>query len=284
MGVEWYADVDSSTLAAGAAIFVLAVSAAVVVQGFRALSGSAASQRLRPRPAGGGAAVEDWLLGSTTRPHVVQGLPGVQVKCDGTGSAAAADLGVWSADEPPALATDGPSHLWGLLPRRLFPDIVIRPAAVVIDAPPEAVWEVFVDFDRYSEWNPFHRKVEVVEQQVGERGSGGAPPGKPATTVSVRMTVAMGPLLGTIVSTERVCYVDSARHILMYSAAHPSALRMAWLLPAAGGKKTVFHSYDMIGGFPALFSRGHIVGVVHRGFTAQHEALRARVHALHGNG
>jgi hypothetical protein len=44
----------------------------------------------------------------------------------------------------------------------------------------------------------------------------------------------------------------------------------------------VFHSYDMIGGYPAMFSRGHIVGVVHRGFTAQHEALRDHVHAMTG--
>ena len=92
----------------------------------------------------------------------------------------------------------------------------------------------------------------------------------------IRMTVAMGPLLGTLVSTETLCYVDSKRHILMYSARHPSALRMLWLVDdGAGG--TTFHSYDMIGGYPALFSRGHIVGVVHRGFTAQHNALKEYV-------
>ena len=144
---------------------------------------------------------------------------------------------------------------------------MIRPPPVEIDAPPHVVWEAFIDFDSYAEWNPFHRKVEVVEEGEG------------SATVSVRMTVAMGPILGTLVSTEAIGYVDSQRHILMYSAEHPSALRMAWLLPSPSGG-TIFHSYDMIGGYPALFSRGHIVGVVLRGFTAQHEALRARVHSL----
>ena len=129
----------------------------------------------------------------------------------------------WLADVPPPLATSGPSHLWGLLPRWLFRDIVIRPPPVEIDAPPHVVWEAFIDFDRYAEWTPFHRKVAV-----GEEGEG-------AATGSVRMTVAMGPILGTLVSTEAIGYVASQRHILMYSAEPPSALRMAWLLPAPRG-------------------------------------------------
>ena len=250
----------------GWALLGLALALALVVQqGFRALSGSAAEQRLRRRPEG--ASAEEWLLGSAARPHCAQGLPGLLIRC---GRSAAA-VREWQADVPPPLATSGPSHLWGLLPRWLFRDIVIRPPPVEIDAPPHVVWEAFIDFDSYAEWNPFHRKVEVVEQ--GE--------GSDAHTVSVRMTVAMGPILGTLVSTEAIGYVDSQRHILMYSAEHPSALRMAWLLNSPSGG-TIFHSYDMIGGYPALFSRGHIVGVVLRGFTAQHEALRARVHSLVG--
>ena len=91
------------------------------------------------------------------------------------------------------------------------------------------------------------------------------------------MTVAMGPLLGTIISTETICYVDSQRHILMYSSRHPSALRMVWLESREGGNCTIFHSFDMIGGYPALFSRGHIVSEVRKGFTAQHQALKAYV-------
>lgn len=30
---------------------------------------------------------------------------------------------------------------------------------IAIDAPPERVWEVLTDFDRYAEWNPFMRVV-----------------------------------------------------------------------------------------------------------------------------
>ena len=104
------------------------------------------------------------------------------------------------------LQTRGPSHVWGWLPRWLAPDVAIRPPPVDIDAPAEAVWQTLLDFEHYSEWNPFHRKVEVVARGVSEDDEERA----------VRMTVKMGPLLGTVVSAETLCYVDSERHILIY--------------------------------------------------------------------
>ena len=42
-----------------------------------------------------------------------------------------------------------------------------RPTPVEIDAPPAEVWAVLMDFERYSEWNGFHRKVEIVEKPAG---------------------------------------------------------------------------------------------------------------------
>lgn len=245
------------------AVITALLAAAVVHQGFKALSGAAGRQRLRPRPAG--ATAEAWLLGPSHAAAAAGGasddarLRGLQIRC---GRSAAA-VSAWSADEPPPLSVDGPSHLWGLLPRAWpFSDIVIRPAPIQIDAPIELVWDAFLAFDRYSDWNPFHRKVEIVEE-----GSSSD------VTVAVRMAVDMGPLLGTLVSTETICYVDSERHIMMcllwgtlmgnitpqfglmlglkpcvcacacacigwsrYSARHPSALRMVWLLPSDDGK------------------------------------------------
>lgn len=245
------------------AALLLTAVAVVVARGFRSLAGSTSTQRPRPRKHGESA--EAWLLGPGVRANAAQGLPGLQIRCSGS----AAAVSEWSADEPPPLSTAGASHLWGCLPRCWpFSDIVIRPKPVEISAPVGVVWDAFLDFDRYSEWNPFHRKVEVVEEGEG-----------PQATAAVRMTVNMGPILGTLVSTETICYVDSARKILMYSAKHPSALRMVWLLPTADNSGTIFNSYDMVGGYPAAFSRGHIIGVVDRGFNAQHEALRDYVHS-----
>jgi hypothetical protein len=41
-------------------------------------------------------------------------------------------------------------------------------AAIDIDAPPERVWEVLVDFSAYPEWNPFMREVRG-RAEVGAR-------------------------------------------------------------------------------------------------------------------
>ena len=68
---------------------------------------------------------------------------------------------------------------------------------------PEEVWDVLLDFKSYGQWNPFHSKVDIVEQDGVREG-----------TVAVKMTVNMGPILGAIVSTETIWYVDSSRHIL----------------------------------------------------------------------
>ena len=133
---------------------------------------------------------------------------------------------------------------------------------------------MLLDFERYGEWNPFHRRVDVVEHGDG---------------VAVRMTVAMGGLLGELVSTEQVWYVDSERHILAYGINGrdgPSSLRVVYLESraeegeGAQGTTTKFHSYDVIGGYPALLSRGYIASLVHAGFTAQHAAIRVRAESL----
>lgn len=271
---------------------------------FAAMAGTKTPLKLRKRRHGQGA--EDWLLGPVQARRCELGLRALQVRC----SSSASSSMEWRADVPPRLVADGESHLYGLLgptlTAALFRDVVIRPEPVTIDAPAEAVWAVLIDFESYGEWNPFHRNVDIVERADG--------------TVAVRMTVAMGPLLGTIVSTETIycarerlepapetwareallpvtvlappplsptrnptlADVDARRHILIYGIARdgPSCLRVVWLEGGVGGAPTTFHSYDMIGGYPALLSRGHIVGVVHRGFTAQHVAIRKRVMEL----
>jgi nucleoside-diphosphate-sugar epimerase len=100
--------------------------------------------------------------------------------------------------------------------------------------------------------------------------------------VGLRMTVALGPVLGTIVETSTIFYVDEKRHLFVYGLRGdegPSSMRVVWLEPTAANS-TVFHSYDMIGGWPAHLSRGHIVRMVREGFQEQHLALRDRVYSL----
>ncbi|MFC5971190.1 SRPBCC family protein [Halomarina salina] len=63
--------------------------------------------------------------------------------------------------------------------------------SVDIDAPPEAVWEVLMDVERYEEWNPF---MTIEKRPVaGERVTVHlTPPGKPAVTMTPEVLVADG--------------------------------------------------------------------------------------------
>jgi hypothetical protein len=95
------------------------------------------------------------------------------------------------------------------------------------------------------------------------------------------MQVEMGGLLGRLVSEEVVWYADDRRRVLVYGIdkAVPSSLRVLWVAGAAGGDngRCVFHSYDIIGGYPALFCRGYIRRLTLAGFQKQHRALKAYV-------
>jgi len=83
------------------------------------------------------------------------GLPGLRIRVANSPTA----LDEWSIDidHAPTLAANGFSHLWlgAGISKWLFPDIVIRPLAVEIRAPPSEVWDIFIDFDKYSEWNGY---------------------------------------------------------------------------------------------------------------------------------
>jgi len=81
----------------------------------------------------------------------------------------------------------------------------------------------------------------------------------------------MNPLLGNLVSTESLYYVDATGHILQLwdrptGIGHnsPSYLLVVWLVPgfASSVGKPVFHRYYMIGGYPALFSVEYIAVIV----------------------
>ena len=254
----------------------------IVADGFKKLEGSNATP-VKHRQEGQSA--EDWLLGPAQRPLVKLGLPELAISAvarpSSTGLGSSSAVSEWSADTPPALLADGVSHLYGILgeaaTKMLFPDIVIRPDPVDIRATPKEVWDVLLDFESYSQWNPFHSNVDIVEQDGVRKG-----------TMAVKMTVNMGPILGTIVSTETIWYVDSSRHILAYGIGSdgPSSLRVVWITTIRNNGGSLdepharFHSYDMIGGYPALLSRGYIEGVVHAGFSGQHAAIKARTEQL----
>lgn len=62
--------------------------------------------------------------------------------------------------------------------------------SIEIDAPPEAVWEVLVDFTSYPDWNPFIRRIEGVPVRGERLRVRIEPPGSRGATVKPRVEVA----------------------------------------------------------------------------------------------
>lgn len=251
----------------GATMVVVAVVvliAAALIDGFRRLAGAACPPARVRQP---GQTLREWLLGPVMLKRAAFDLPGKRVLVER--SSVAPDS--WDAQKPPVLAAGGMSHLWlgERISRYLFPDTLFEPVPVEIDAPASEVWAVLVDFERYGEWNGFHLKKQVVDKPSGE--------------VGLRMTVDLGPVLGKVVETSTVYYVDEDRHILVYGLhgnEAASSVRVVWLEPHVGGVATTLHSYDKVGGWPAWFCYGHINRHVLQGFNEQHLAIRDRVVAL----
>lgn len=145
-------------------MLVVSVIAYVVFSGLDEMNGGSTVETVRFR--NNYSTDEEWLLSNYRKEYSVSNLEGTLVQ-----AASAAEVERWDVAQPPRLRIDGASHLYNFfgdtLTHLLFPDIVINPEPVNIHAPPDKVWEVLMDFAMYPKWNPFHRKVEIVERDDG---------------------------------------------------------------------------------------------------------------------
>jgi len=140
-------------------------------------------------------------------------------------------------------------------------------ATIDIDAPPQVVWDILVDLERYGEWNPFVTRVKG-------QASVGAP---------VTLTVTMG---GRVVK----------QRLVIRTLEPPSTL--VWTIPAEnslilrGGRTQRIE--DLGGGRCRYISREELLGLaspviglftktsIQRGMEAGAKALKARAEARKG--
>ncbi|WP_380681417.1 SRPBCC family protein [Salinigranum sp. GCM10025319] len=134
---------------------------------------------------------------------------------------------------------------------------------VEIDAPPERVWDVLVDFDRYHEWNPFMR--------VAGRANENAhlhvelfPPGGRATRFRPTVT-----------------HVDPGRELRwlghLWTAGLFDGEHRFVLEPLDGGSRTSLTHAESVSGFLAPVVWRFVGDATERGFEAMNAALKARV-------
>ncbi|KAB1186975.1 MULTISPECIES: SRPBCC domain-containing protein [Haloferax] len=135
-----------------------------------------------------------------------------------------------------------------------------------IDAPPERVWDVLVDFDRYDEWNPFMR--------IAGRANMGA-------TLVVRLMPPGGResvFEPDVIRYEKHREFGWLGHLFvpgLFDGEHQFRLE-----PLDGGTRTRFEHVETFSGVLAGLTLRFIGDETKAGFEAMNEALKIRVEAL----
>lgn len=133
---------------------------------------------------------------------------------------------------------------------------------VTIDAPPERVWEILTDLDRYEEWNPFVIASEG-EVAVGQRLVNRLqPPGGRAQTFKPTVTVADEPKTFEWLGRLGLPGIFDGRH------------RFDLEPTAEGGTRLVHAEY--FNGLLVPFLRSMLDSKTRQGFELMNEALKAR--------
>ena len=140
--------------------------------------------------------------------------------------------------------------------------------SIEIGAPPEAVWEVFIDFARFPEWNPFMTKLEGTPAQGEKLEVRLDPPGGKAMT--------FGPIVLRFEEARELRWLG---HLLVpgiFDGEH------IFELTDLGGR-TRFVQREEFRGFMAPLMLRLVADSTERGFTAMNEALRDRVEGRGGS-
>ena len=133
-----------------------------------------------------------------------------------------------------------------------------------IDAPPDVVWDVLLEFDTYPEWNPFIRAIEGNPVE-GERLTVDIqPPGSRSTTFR--------PEVLFVEENRRLVWVGQLFVPYAFDGYHEFHLE-----PIEEGTKTMLLQRETFRGalVPILFDGDRI----ERGFRGMNEAIKARAEA-----
>ena len=140
-------------------------------------------------------------------------------------------------------------------------------AEIDIDADPDSVWAVLMDFETYPEWNPFIQPIEGSQAVGATLRLRIQPPDGRGMTLTPHVTVIEpGRAFGWLGSL-------GIRHI--FDGAHRFQLE-----PIDGGRRTRFVQSERFRGVLLPFVRRSVLPPTLRGFEAMNLALADRVAAM----
>jgi len=132
---------------------------------------------------------------------------------------------------------------------------------VDIDAPPERVWEVLVDFPTWKEWNPFVTSVDGTLEEGFHLRITVNPPGiKP---------MYFKPKVFSVRPSERIVWGGSFL-LVLYRGDHAM-----WLEPLPGGR-TRFRQRERFLG-PMVLFMSNMIKAAEQGYHQMNQALKHRV-------
>ena len=130
-----------------------------------------------------------------------------------------------------------------------------------IDAPPERVWAVLTDFERYPTWNPFIREIQGEVRPGARLHVRLGPPGKKPS--------AFKPVVTRAEPDREFAWLGILGASWVFGGAHTFRLE-----PLEDGR-TRFHNSEAFGGVLVPFMRKSLDTGWRRGFESMNEALKA---------
>ena len=139
-----------------------------------------------------------------------------------------------------------------------------------VDAPPEYLWKVLIDFESYGEWNPFITKIE----------------GKAKIGSIITLTIKLDPRMEAIkLSKEMIVSLKEGQHLSydshVLSASLFNSVRWQTIRPSDNGQTSIYHTQQKISGlasWPICRTFGDRIA---EGCQASSLALKERAEALY---
>jgi hypothetical protein len=136
---------------------------------------------------------------------------------------------------------------------------------IEIDAPPERIWGILTDFDRFPEWNPFIREVsgkleKGQKLKVTLHPSGGR-------------SIKMSPTVLAAEPSRELRWIGHLGISGLFDGQHIFELK------PTGDGKTTFVQRELFGGILLPFLTGMLRNETARGFSEMNKALKERAEA-----
>ena len=133
---------------------------------------------------------------------------------------------------------------------------------IEIEAPPERIWSILTEFDKFPEWNPFIREISGRIEQGQKLGVTLHPSGG--------RTLKMSPTLLTVEPSKELRWIGHLGVPGLFDGQHIFELK------PTGSAKTIFVQREQFGGILLPFLTGMLRGETARGFSEMNEALKKR--------